>query len=179
VTCGNKTVTPCFRAPSSRARDRTSGGPAGNSTPTPLRWEQDARWLLEEALGSGARRVTLAVPLKIPMRGRTAGHPDGYGAGNGAGPSIRNARMTVQGQVQPTIFVIGAGVTPYHAAAMAVATPGAVYNPLVHLRGVGLGKTHLPYAVGQYVENRPTSGIRYVTSARTSPTINLVRDNAP
>jgi chromosomal replication initiator protein len=77
--------------------------------------------------------------------------------------------------------VIGAGNRFAHAAALAVAeTPGVVYNPMFIYGGVGLGKTHLLHAVGQYVEDQdPTMLVKYVTCENfTNDFINSVRDNA-
>ena len=97
---------------------------------------------------------------------------------------IRNVRKPRPFKSKYTFdtFVIGAGNRFAHAAALAVAeTPGVVYNPLFVYGGVGLGKTHLLHAVGQYVEDQdPSMRTRYVTCENfTNDFINSVRDNAP
>ncbi|HEY5894427.1 MAG TPA: chromosomal replication initiator protein DnaA [Chthoniobacterales bacterium] len=76
----------------------------------------------------------LAVPA-IPTE------PDGPVAANGMNP-----RNTFDS------FVVGANNQFAHAAAVAVAQALArTYNPLFVYGGVGLGKTHLMQAIGQYV----------------------------
>ena len=97
---------------------------------------------------------------------------------------VRSARMPRPFKAKYTFdtFVIGAGNRFAHAAALAVSeTPGVVYNPLFIYGGVGLGKTHLLHAVGQYVEDQdPSVRVRYVTCENfTNDFINSVRDNAP
>lgn len=63
-------------------------------------------------------------------------------------------------------FVIGNSNRFAHAASLAVAeTPAKSYNPLVIYGGVGLGKTHLLYAIGKNIkEKNPALKVVYITS---------------
>jgi len=62
-------------------------------------------------------------------------------------------------------FVVGSSNSFPHAASMAVAqSPGRAYNPLFLYGGVGLGKTHLMQAIGNYVHHQTKSSVCYVTS---------------
>ena len=77
-------------------------------------------------------------------------------------------------------FVVGNNNNFAYAAAQAVArSPGKSYNPLFLYGGVGLGKTHLLHAIGQYVANHPKGGrVAYVSSEEfTNEYIDGIQNN--
>lgn len=77
-------------------------------------------------------------------------------------------------------FIIGNSNRFTHAACLAVAeTPAKSYNPLFIYGGVGLGKTHLMHAIGQYImEHKSGIKVFYVTSEKfTNELINSIRDD--
>jgi len=77
-------------------------------------------------------------------------------------PSGMNARYTFE------TFVVGANNQFAHAAALNVAqSPAKTYNPLFVYGGVGLGKTHLIQAIGQYVHaHKKSSKVIYLSSEK-------------
>ena len=90
----------------------------------------------------------------------------------GPGPAGLNPRYTFD------TFIVGSSNQFAHAACRAVAeAPSRSYNPLFIYGGVGLGKTHLMHAVGQYVlkYNRGMK-LTYISAERfMNEVINAVR----
>ena len=77
-------------------------------------------------------------------------------------------------------FVIGSSNQFAHAASLAVAeAPAKAYNPLFIYGDVGLGKTHLMHAIGNYVlSHNPNLQIMYLTSEKfTNSLINAIKDD--
>lgn len=67
-------------------------------------------------------------------------------------------------------FVVGAFNELAHAAALAICkNPGEKFNPLFVYGGIGLGKTHLIQAVGNYfLEVRPEFRVKYISADKFS-----------
>ena len=93
--------------------------------------------------------------------------------------STVNRELTFNPKNTFDTFVVGNN-TFAHAAALAVAqSPGKSYNPLFLYGGVGLGKTHLLHAVGQYVvSHKKGARVAYVSSEKfTNEYIDAIQNN--
>ena len=110
---------------------------------------------------------------------QTAGETDGAA---GQRPAAAKAGPPPPGLLNPRYtfdtFVVGTSNQFAHAASLAVAeTPFRSYNPLFIYGGVGLGKTHLMHAIGQYLLSQsPDLQLSYISSERfMNEMINAVR----
>jgi chromosomal replication initiator protein len=109
------------------------------------------------ALGPDEAVVLETVPAPVPIAGSLPG---------------LNPRYTFDS------FIVGSSNQFAHAASRAVAeAPSRSYNPLFIYGGVGLGKTHLMHAIGQYVLQHDRSvKLTYISSERfMNEMINAVR----
>lgn len=77
-------------------------------------------------------------------------------------------------------FVVGNSNRFAQSASLAVAeVPAYAYNPLFLHGGVGLGKTHLMHAIGNYIKKtNPDANIFFITAEQfTNELINSIKDN--
>jgi len=62
-------------------------------------------------------------------------------------------------------YIVGENNNFAHNAAFAISrNPGTAYNPFLIYGGVGLGKTHLMQAIGNYIHENSTHKVIYITS---------------
>ena len=126
-----------------------------------------------DELGQPGTILSLVTSEPTPVAaGRTAGAQSGEAAPAPQPATDRRQRYTFEE------FVVGASNQFAHAAARAVAeAPARSYNPLFIYGGVGLGKTHLMHAIGEYLDiHSPQSTRTYISSDRfMNEMINAIR----
>ncbi len=142
--------------------------------------------LLERCLSEAAHR-SLSVRFAVPDVGATAtADPADTSASYTDTPldGLRLQLVAEQGALDSRFrfdnFVVGACNQFAHAAASAVGNRHVRgYNPFFIYGNVGLGKTHLLNAIGNFVLSRkPTARVRYVTSeAFTNELIGAIRSD--
>ena len=128
----------------------------------------DQAAMIEEAPAAEVAPASVARASDVAPAAEAAG----TGGAAAPGPAGLNPRYTFD------TFIVGSSNQFAHAACRAVAeAPSCSYNPLFIYGGVGLGKTHLMHAVGQYVlrHDRDTK-LTYISSERfMNEMINAVR----
>ncbi len=125
----------------------------------------------------GSRHARLAGPVDRSPTGLVQSGGSAVAVSGERTPSVAG----LMGKYTFDNFVIGQSNRFAHAAALAAAeTPGTQYNPLFIYGGVGLGKTHLLQAIGNYaLRNHAGLKVRYVTlETFTNDFINSLRDDS-
>lgn len=132
-------------------------------------------WTIEFEVGKAAAPSALPEPPPVPApASKPAAHNGGSRSHQSALDSVFNPANTFES------FVVGDSNTFAHGAALAVAqSPGKSYNPLFLYGGVGLGKTHLLHAIGQYVQaQKKGAKVAYLSSERfTNEFIDGIQNN--
>jgi chromosomal replication initiator protein len=122
-------------------------------------------------VGSGPAPVVVAPPPPSAKPKTTEPAPERQPAPHDLGFNPKNTFES---------FVVGNNNNFAYAAAQAVAqSPGKSYNPLFLYGGVGLGKTHLLHAIGQYVVgHKKGARVSYVSSEKfTNEYIDGIQNN--
>ncbi|GHV14574.1 chromosomal replication initiator protein DnaA [Spirochaetia bacterium] len=110
-------------------------------------------------------------PEKVPVSGKNTTTTETTAAGTASAGSLAEAVKTKTRHPQLREdysfdkYVIGENNSFAANAAQAIAkNPGNAYNPFLIYGGVGLGKTHLMQAIGNYIHDNSESKIIYTTA---------------
>jgi chromosomal replication initiator protein len=139
--------------------------------------------LLQDAVGTATGRQ-LQVKFKAAAGGGLTAPASATGKARVVEPlrerSLANGEQPFNPKNTFDTFVVGNNNNFAYAAALAVAqVPGKSYNPLFVYGGVGLGKTHLLHAIGQYVvASKKGARVAYVSSEKfTNEYIDGIQNN--
>jgi chromosomal replication initiator protein len=127
--------------------------------------------LVKFKIGTG---TALAAPAPAPAPAKIKASESSHERASAGGDLPFNPKNTFES------FVVGNNNNFAYAAALAVAqVPGKSYNPLFLYGGVGLGKTHLLHAIGQYVVgNKKGARVAYLSSEKfTNEYIDGIQNN--
>jgi chromosomal replication initiator protein len=127
---------------------------------------QIAEAAVDVCIDIGTLDAQTGVPLMSDRSGRDG---SGFPTGNGRAPAApAGVGHKLNEEFVFETFVEGKSNEMAKAAAMQVAAnAGRSYNPLLLYGGVGLGKTHLMQAVGNYIkQNDPGAKVVYLHSQR-------------
>jgi chromosomal replication initiator protein len=131
-------------------------------------------------MGIMNRRVDVAFIVSATASNESVAEPAGVKEISTAEENIPQIPRSVTLNPRYTFdnFIVGPNNRLAHAASQAVAeSPATAYNPLFLYGGVGLGKTHLLHAIGNYCQEH---GLRvlYVSSEEfTNDMINAIRSH--
>ena len=135
--------------------------------------------ILEDVLGQVAEKRDLKVAYTISAPEAQGKEP--LRETNERAPVVVSARGKRPTHLNPrymfSTFVAASNNQLVRAACLKVAeSPATAYNPLLIYGGVGLGKTHLMHAIGNFVLEHSDLRIAYVTSEQfTNEVINGIR----